>query len=519
MKSLIFNYFVSAITVTVIFSSCTGFQHPPQENIVAEGPPPAIIPLPDSLNWSDNMYRIPEKNLICFNEGGEKMAARVKELLKNANIDADLTEGEECGNWNIFIDSDLEEQLGEEGYTLDITERGLAIKSATETGLFYAVQSLRQFFPAGIERSDFDENEILLRKVQLQDSPEYSWRGTMVDVARSFFGLEYLKKHVDRMALYKLNRLHLHLTDDQGWRIEIKGKPKLTGIGSKGSVKNGNSGFLTQEEYIELQEYALARNIIIVPEIDMPGHIYSALVAYPELNCPEYANLTPARATPPGLYSEYRVGWSKLCLEKPEIYDFVADVLGEVAGMTTGPWIHIGGDEIKDPLYKDFVIKADSIVQGLGKTTIGWEEVTKAEVSSNLISQQWHGTTKSVVDVLIIQSLCSHFYFDHANVPGQEKTNNWCKKTGVSLKDVYSFRNDNPKVIGVEAPVWTEFVINEEMLDDRFWPRSIAVAEIGWTSEKNRNFEDFTERLEQHGERLKEMGIHFYKTPEIEWGN
>ena len=157
-----------------------------------------------------------------------------------------------------------------------------------------------------------------MHQVQIEDQPAYSWRGTMVDVARSFTGLDYLKTHVDRMALYKLNRLHLHLSDDQGWRIEIKKYPKLTDIGAKGSVKGGNSGFLTQEDYLELQEYALARNIIIIPEIDFPGHIYSALVAYPELNCEELSNIEPKRATPPELYSGYEVGWSKLCLKKKE---------------------------------------------------------------------------------------------------------------------------------------------------------------------------------------------------------
>src|SRR5690606_26347314 len=133
-----------------------------------------------------------------------------------------------------------------------------------------------------------------------------------------------------------------------------------------GSVKGGQSGYISQEEYKELQEYAAARNIIIIPEIDMPGHIYSALVAYPELNCPENANIAPALAIPPQLYDGYEVGWSKFCLEKPEIYDFVSEVIGEISAITKGPWIHIGGDEIHDPLYETFVEKADSIVQTFG---------------------------------------------------------------------------------------------------------------------------------------------------------
>src|SRR5690606_10383818 len=150
------------------------------------------------------------------------------------------------------------------------------------------------------------------------------------------------------------------------------------------------------------------RNVMIIPEIDMPGHIYAALRSYPELNCEGLKNLTPKRATPPEPYREYRVGWSKLCLEDSTTYDFVAEVLGEVAAITTGPYIHIGGEEIEDPLYEEFIVKADSIVRGLGKTTIGWEEGTKAEVDSTFISQKWHGRVESVVpDLKVIYSICS----------------------------------------------------------------------------------------------------------------
>lgn len=494
-----------------------GLQSNSNEVLKAAGNAPAIIPLPQTIEWGENMYRIPEVNTICVDEGSAKAAAWLQELLRNAGTTANYRQGNSCGNWNIVTDPSLEGQLGEEGYMLDITAEGVTIKSATEAGLFYGIQTLRQLFPAQIEENTLSQQDIYLRQVSIEDKPEYSWRGTMVDVARSFFGLEYLKNHVDRMALYKMNRLHLHLTDDQGWRIEIKSKPKLTEIGSRGSVTGGKSGFLKREEYQELQDYALARNIIIIPEIDMPGHIYSALVAYPELNCPENANIEPGRSTPPDLYSGYEVGWSKLCIDQPATYEFVSEVIGELAEITKGPWIHIGGDEIEDPLYEDFVVKADSIVQSYGKTTIGWEEVTKAEVSSSLISQQWHGKTESVVDVKVIESICTNFYFDHANFPGQENTLNWCKEDGVSLEDVYSFSSDSENVLGIEAPVWTEHVLNDKMMDDRFWPRTIAVAEVAWTNNSKRNFEDFTERLAAHSDRLNAMGVNFHPSPEVQW--
>ena len=516
MKIIIRKIPALAVMATLFFlSSCMDVQR--AEPVVAEGNPPAIIPAPQSIEWGEHMFRIPEENIICYSEGNKAAGEWLKELLESTNSESQLTAGNNCGNWNLTTDPQLEEELGEEGYILDVTETGIEIKSATGAGLFYGIQTLRQLFPPQIEQGQLNKEDVFLHQVHVKDFPEFSWRGTMVDVSRSFFGLDYLKEHVDRMALYKLNRLHLHLSDDQGWRIEIKSWPKLTEVGSKGSVEGGRSGYLTQEEYKELQDYALARNIIIVPEIDMPGHIYAALVSYPELNCPGNSNIEPKEATPPNLYSGYKVGWSRFCLAQPETYDFVSDVVGELADITKGPWIHIGGDEIEDPLYETFVVKADSIVQHHGKTAIGWEEVTKAPVSSSMISQEWAGNTESVVDVKVIQSICTNFYFDHANFPGQENTLNWCKEDGVSLEDAYSFESNDPNVIGVEAPVWTEHVLNDEMLDDRFWPRTLAVAEVAWSPGEKRNFERFTERVAQHGLRLSHMGVHFHPSPEVEW--
>ncbi|WP_373057203.1 beta-N-acetylhexosaminidase [Zunongwangia sp. H14] len=501
----------------MIAFSCSGTKNTPGTTSVEEEQP-SLIPSPQMVDWGTNQYSIPQKNIICYNKEAEGSVQWVEQLLSAANIASEVTEGENCGNWNLTLNNSLERELGEEGYKLAINSSGIHLQAAAEAGLFYGIQTLRQFFPPEIEKGKLSR-KVVLRYVEITDKPEYSWRGSMVDVARSFFGLEYLKNHVDRMALYKLNRLHLHLSDDQGWRIEIKSKPALTQIGSKSATEGGNSGFLTQQEYKELQEYALARNIILIPEIDMPGHIYAALRSIPEINCEDYSNLSPARAMPPEPYTGPQVGWSKFCLEKPEVvYNFVSEVIGELVGITKGPWIHIGGDEIEDPLYEEFVVKADSIVQHYGKTSIGWEEVTKGKVSNSLISQEWHGEVESVVKNLkTIESICSSFYLDHANVPGQENTNNWCKEDGVSIEDVYTYRSKNPNAIGVEAAVWTEYVLNDQMLDNRLWPRLIAVAEVAWSLEDHLDFNDFKVRLAAQSDRIKNMGIHHFKTPGVNW--
>lgn len=477
---------------------------------------PAIIPRPRQLEWKAGKFKIPKHSQVFYSSGAEASAEWMQQLLKNTSASVEVKQSEHRGDFNLRLDPTLLKEIGKEGYKLKIDSKGVLILAATDTGLFYGIQTLRQMFPAEIEKQKI-HGKIKLQKVTIADSPEYEWRGSMLDIARSFFGVDYLKKHIDRMAMYKLNRLHLHLTDDQGWRIEIKGWPKLAEIGGKSAVKYGRSGFLSQKQYKELQEYAEARHIIIIPEVDMPGHIYAALMAYPELNCEGFSNLKPQMAAPPQMFQGYKVGWSRLCLEKPETYQFVSDVIEELSQITNGPWIHIGGDEIDDPRYEEFVVKADSIVKHFGKTSIGWEEVTKAPVSSSLISQKWNGRTKSMVDVKIIESMCSNFYFDHANVPGQEHTNNWCKKNGVSLKDAYNYKTDNPNIIGVEAPVWTELVTSNAAADNRLWPRSAAMAEAGWTPYEIRNFNDFTRRIGQHSERLENLKIDYYRSPEVQW--
>ena len=477
----------------------------------------SLIPLPRIVQWDTSTYALPVNQVISYNAGAERTAVWLGKLLekgKSVTYSKDTT-----GNWRIVYAPNLLSTLGAEGYILDINEKGIKIQGATDAGLFYAIQTIRQLLPEDLERHVFPTGVIAMKGVHIEDSPLYSWRGCMIDLARSFINLQYLKEHVDRMALYKLNRLHLHLTDDQGWRIEIKSKPDLITIGAKGAVSGGTAGFLTQSEYMELQDYAQERMITIVPEIDMPGHIYSALVSYPELNCSGFSNLNPKYATPPALYSGVKVGWSKFCFSKPAVvYEFVSTVIGEIATITKGNWIHIGGDEINDPSYGTFVQKADSIVRSKGKISIGWEEVLKENVSNALLGQIWTGTTPNNAGCNTIVSLCRSFYLDHGNVPGQPNTNNWCSN-GVTLESVYDFTMSggfkNPQ--GVEAALWTEFVNGYSEFDNRLWPRMMAVSEVAWTEKSQRILADFKVRLGEQGRRLDYMGTNYYKTPDIPW--
>ncbi|WBL22357.1 beta-N-acetylhexosaminidase [Zunongwangia sp. HRR-M8] len=476
---------------------------------------PAIIPKPNKIEWTDGEFQFSSTINYYSNPEADKNLARLQDLLKTTGSELQKTSEEEA-HVSLKIDKNLASKLSTEGYQLKITSEKIEIIAAENSGLFYGIITLRQLFPAEVESGKIT-SAFHIPAVEISDKPYYQWRGTMIDMARSFFGLDYLKKHIDRMALYKLNRLHLHLSDDQGWRIEIKKWPKLTEIGGQSAVENGQSGYLTQKQFKELQEYARERNVMIIPEIDMPGHTYAALQAYPELSCENFENLEPKRATPPESFRGTEVGWSKFCMEKPLVYEFIADVIAELAEITEAPYLHIGGDEIEDKHYKDFVIKAEKLVRLNGKTTIGWEEVTQAQVDVSFISQRWTGTTESVVDTRVIESICKNFYLDHGNVPDQPNTYSWCKKDGVSLENVYSFISENRKAIGVEGALWTELVHNAATADDRLWPRSIAVAEVGWTAPEKKNYTEFTKRLGLHGKRLFNLDVNFYTTPNVDW--
>ncbi len=475
-----------------------------------------IIPRPQNISNGNSYWNIPSSSIICFNPEAKPSALKLKKLVSNFSH-ALLNEKKTCSHesWQISTNPKLN-HLGPEGYTLNINSKGVIIKAPNQAGLFYAIQTLRQLLPASSEvnkKNYFQKLPI----VNIEDWPRFAWRGSMLDIARNFFNKEYIKKHIDRMALFKLNRLHLHLTDDQGWRIEIKKYPNLTRHGGSGSVFAGRSGYLSQSDYIDIQKYALKRNIIIIPEIDMPGHTYSALASYPELNCDDLSNLTPARKTPPNLYSGYRVKWTSLCLSKPFSYEFAKDVLTEIANITMGPWVHIGGDEVENTQYTDFILFAEKTVMDLNKTTIGWQEILKAKVNKSTIAQVWFEKVKDS-SVKKIISLCKYFYLDHGNSKKQIVANNWCKKGGITLDDVYRFTLANDKnVLGIEAPVWSEVVIRDRIADRRLWPRLTAVSEVSWTLEKSKEINDFKKRLGYFGTRFNLMGLKYYKAKGVRW--
>ena len=415
--------------------------------------------------------------------------------------------------------------LGTDGYRLDIRANAVVLTAREAAGLFGGVQTIRQLLPWSIEHRAALNRRLTLPVGEIEDVPRFAWRGAMLDVSRHFLPLADVKRYVDAMALYKLNVLHLHLADDQGWRIEIKSRPNLARHGGSTQVGGGPGGFYTQAEYTELVEYAAARHITIVPEIDMPGHTNAALASYPELNCDGVA---------PPLYTGIRVGFSAICPSKESTYAFVEDVVRELAELTPGPFLHLGGDEVEKLTrdeYLRFVERVEGIVRAHGKRMIGWGEIAPANLDPGTIVQHWRSDARASRDSAhlhaarggsIIMSPGNRTYldmkYDSTTVLGLR----WAGL--ISVEHAYSWepstflpRVPAERVLGVEAPLWAETLEKRADYEYLAFPRLIAIAELGWSRPGVRGWDGFRARLAEHGPRLQALGVNFYRAPEIPW--
>ncbi|MDQ0576241.1 beta-N-acetylhexosaminidase [Agromyces albus] len=432
-----------------------------------------------------------------------------------------------------------------EGYTLESGGDGVRIAADAAAGLFRGTQSLRQLLPPEIERADASRAPAggwTVPAASVTDSPRFAYRGAMLDVARHFFAVEDVLDFVDRLSLLKLNALHLHLTDDQGWRIEIDSWPELTGIGASTSVGGAGGGFYTKDDYRRIVEYAAARFVTIVPELDLPGHTNAALSAYPELNCDGVA------AEP---YEGVEVGFSSLCAspERAEATDrFLADVTREVAELTPGPWLHLGGDEsLATPHadYLDLVHRMTLAAVATGKTVIGWHELgASTELPPGTVGQYWSHVEPEADAVLftrsfveqggsIILSPADVAYLD-MKYPGDPEGPlggtlglDWAKGP-TSLEEAYGWEPvgivpgiDESDILGIEAPVWTETIATVPELEFMAFPRIAAIAEIAWSPSVaaggSRSEADFAARLAALGMHLDELGIAYHRVDGVPW--
>jgi len=398
-----------------------------------------------------------------------------------------------------------------ESYSLSIKETNINISAGSEEGAFRGLQTLVQLI--------LQQPVPFLLAMNIYDKPVYPYRGMMLDVARHFFEVKDVKRLIDLLSLYKINYLHLHLSDDQGWRIEIKKWPKLTEIGGSSEVGGGPGGYYTQEDYKEIVSYAAKNFITIIPEIDMPGHTNAALASYPELNCD--GNATE-------LYTGTRVGFSSLCVEKDIIYQFIEDVVSEIAELTPGPYFHIGGDESHSTEKSDyiyFVNRVKQIVYKYDKKMMGWDEIAQSDVDKKSVIHFWRhpkflkaGVTKGSEAVV---SYAPKAYLDMKYDSTTQLGLDWAGTIEIDsayLWSIESFTGDtiHPNILGIEGPLWSETI--DQMVDLEYlaFPRIIAYSEIGWTPVEMRNWDDFSTRLKGHYAVLDSLNVNYYKSPVLE---
>jgi hexosaminidase len=486
----------------------------------------SIIPKPVSITSGKGFFEL-KANADIYIQGESE------ELRKVGNYLADklrpstgfalkvISADKVPGQGNIYLSlSGTEIIPGDESYELSITKKLVLLSAKSPAGLFRGVQTIRQLLPANIELGTKQEGEWKIAAGTISDYPDYVYRGAMLDVARHFFNVDDVKRYIDFIAYYKMNALHLHLSDDQGWRIEIKSWPNLAIHGGSTEVGGGAGGYYTQEQYSDIVKYANDQYIIIVPEIDMPGHTNAALSSYAELNC-------SGKATE--LYTGTEVGFSTLCTNKEITYKFADDVVRELAALTTGPYIHIGGDEshvTKKEDYIPFVKKVQDIVLSHGKKVIGWDEISLSELNPNTVAQYWSNAGNANLAVSkgakILMSPAAKTYidmkYDSTTVLGQK----WAGFIEVDSSYIWDPATLVPgigkdKILGVEAPLWTETITNMEELEYMVFPRLSGIAEIGWSPSSIRNWDDYKIRLGKHADRFTAMHINYYASRMVPW--
>lgn len=491
--------------------------------VAAPGDPPQIVPVPASVSvTAGTSFTLSQSTAIVGSGVAAEYLADV--LRRSTGYPFPIT----TSGTGISLSLSGAPTMAREAYRLDVTADGITITARTQEGLLRGVQTFRQLLPPKVESPTVQPGPWMVNGVSIIDEPRFAWRGVMLDVARHFFTVDEVKRFIDQAALYKVNVLHLHLTDDQGWRIQIDSWPRLATYGGSTEVGGGAGGHYTKQDYAEIIRYAADRFMTIVPEIDMPGHTNAALASYAELNCDGKA---------PPLRTDTAVGYSSLCISKEITYRFVEDVIRELAAMTPGPYIHIGGDEAwntAEPDYTAFVNRVGEIVTDHGKKMAGWHEIGQATVPADSTGQFWGFTSPSsgaatsarkVVDQdgKLVMSPPNAAYLDMKYNPSTPLGLDWAgyvdvqKAYGWDPATVISGVSES-SIRGVEAPLWTETIANIQDAEFMTNPRLAAIAEIGWSPASTHNWQNFSARLGSHGPRWDIRKTSYYRSIQVPWG-
>lgn len=512
-----------------------------------------IVPKPNVIIPKVNNFIISRDTIIVASEKLNPLGLYLQDfLIRECKLELKLISHEKNKYKNNFIILRLDESINEdpEAYHLNINKNKIIVSALNERGIFYGIQTILQLiYQCILEFVEKEKVNIKLNCVEIQDSPRFQWRGFMLDEARHFFGKGMVKKILDIMALLKLNTFHWHLTDDQGWRIEIKKYPRLIEIGSRrrgtdvtkqrlfvnSSIDDHETdgipvmGYYTQEEIKEIIVYAAQRHITIIPEIDLPGHTMALLASYPELSC---------MGGPFEVGTQFGIYRDVLCIGKELVFQYVERILGEVIELFPSEYIHIGGDEAPrtrwkkcpdcqariaqenienvDHLQLYFTNRISQFLLAHGKRVVSWNETINEDLNTKVYCQNWNASQDEILNELrkgrkVIMSEIEYTYFDYPY-----KLN--------SLQNVYQYdpipkalsENSHKTVMGIEACLWTERIKTRKKLEYQLFPRLFAIAEIGWTEHNNMNYREFERRISILFEEFEKEGINYASREEYE---
>lgn len=498
-----------------------------------------LIPQPKSLIQKEGSFTLNQGTLILIgnSESNNEISLFNQFLKTNYGFELITTTNSKSPLNTIQIQIENPNDAKNGAYELNVSTTQIQINAKSNLGLFYAFQTLQQLLPVT------NKEELKIQALEIKDEPKYAWRGMHLDVCRHFFPKEFIKKYIDYLAMYKMNTFHWHLTDDQGWRIEIKKYPKLTEVGAwrKGSMVGHYNdqkfddkkygGFYTQEEIKEIVAYAKTRHITVVPEIEMPGHAVAALASYPELSC---------SGGPFDVALQWGVLDDVLC-PKETTFQFLEAVLSEVIALFPSEYIHIGGDEspkvrwkncahcqalIKKENLKDehelqsyFIKRIEKFVNGKGRQIIGWDEILEGGLAPNAAVMSWRGTEGGISAAkqkhYVVMTPGSHCYFDHYQ--GEPKNEPVAIGGYTTVEKVYSLE-PTPKeltseeakyILGAQGNVWTEYINTPEHVEYMIMPRMAALAEVVWGTSDATKYQDFQNRLIQHFSVYDTKGINY----------
>jgi hexosaminidase len=515
----------------------------------------SIIPKPVRVTQTKGTLKLDGKVAIISKLDEErKVAELLSEQLQAAGIQVGTPEE---SKHKITLTRAYKEKGSKlEGYLLTVDEQGIAIKGYTGAGLFYGAQTLMQLLPT--------EGDKTLPYVNITDYPRFNYRGLHLDVGRHMFPVEFIKKYIDVMARHKFNKFHWHLTEDQGWRIEIKKYPKLQEVAAfrdqtvigLASTRTRNEphdfdgkkygGYYTQEQVKEVVAYAAAHYIEVIPEIELPGHATAALAAYPNLSCNNGEHKT---ATTWGIFPDV------YCAGKEETFTFLENVMDEIIPLFPSRYVHIGGDEVFNKYFKTswetcahckkrmkvenlkdvkelqsyFVQRMEKYLNSKGKTIIGWDEILEGGLAENATVMSWRGEEGGIAAAKqkhdVIMSPENWFYLDHAqDTSGKEPLTH----AGFTpLRETYSYdpisdsltADESKYILGVQGNVWTEYMKTSDHVEYMTYPRACAIAEIGWSPKENRSYEDFVARMKAHTKRLAAWNVNYAKHIEKEFAS